>query len=423
MASNLITEATDLLPYEWPGSYFFGDEEIESAMQVLKARSPFRFYGLDLQRCVERLEAAYCQRLQRKYAIAVNSGTAALSLALAALGVGPGDEVLVPGYMWISCISAIVRSGAIPRLVDVDDSFCMDPADLEKKIGPHSKGVLLVHMSGAMGAADQIAEICAKHNLFLLEDCAQANGATLKGRPAGTFGEMAIFSFQLNKNITAGEGGLVVCDDESLYRRSWAVHDLGYPRNADGRLEFSDPAYQMWGQGSRYAELLAAVMLAQLDKLDKIASAMRRNKYALKKRLSAIPGLSFRKIIDPDGDTGAFMLMIWKDRQTCLRMVEQTRNAGVRCGPSGLNNIAMTDWGLHIYFNNASLVRRSPLNAAGRPWSDPLNEFAKAYEYGKGTLPALDSLVDRSSLLAISPVLTGDAIERIALAFENAAKT
>jgi 8-amino-3,8-dideoxy-alpha-D-manno-octulosonate transaminase len=234
---------------------------------------------------------------------------------------------------------------------------------------------------------------------------------------------MAIFSFQLNKNITAGEGGLVVCDDESLYRRSWAVHDLGYPRNADGRLEFSDPAYQMWGQGSRYAELLAAVMLAQLDKLDKIASAMRRNKYALKKRLSAIPGLSFRKIIDPDGDTGAFMLMIWKDRQTCLRMVEQTRNAGVRCGPSGLNNIAMTDWGLHIYFNNASLVRRSPLNAAGRPWSDPLNEFAKAYEYGKGTLPALDSLVDRSSLLAISPVLTGDAIERIALAFENAAKT
>src|SRR5208337_5100932 len=142
MASNLVTQATDLLPYEWPGSYFFGDEEIESAMQVLKARSPFRFYGLDLQRCAERLEAAYCQRLQRKYAIAVNSGTAALSLALAALGVGPGDEVLVPGYMWISCIASIVCSGAIPRLVDVDDSFCMDPADLEKKIGPHSKGVL-----------------------------------------------------------------------------------------------------------------------------------------------------------------------------------------------------------------------------------------------------------------------------------------
>ena len=376
----------------------------------------------DLQKCVERLEAAYCKRLNRKYAIAVNSGTAALSLALAALNVGPGDEVLVPGYMWISCIAAIVRSGAIPRLVDVDETFCMDPADLEKKIGPHSKGVMLVHMSGAMGAVDQIADICAKHKIFLLEDCAQANGATFKGRPAGSFGEMAIFSFQLNKNISAGEGGLVVCNDESLYRRSWAVHDLGYPRNADGRLEFSDPNYQMWGQGSRYAELLGAVMLAQLDKLDTITSAMRRNKYALRKRMSAITGLTFRKIIDPDGDTGAFLLMIWKDRETCLRVVEQTRKAGVHTGPSGMNNIAMTDWGLHIYSNNASLVRKSPLNAAGRPWSDPLNEFAETYEYGKGTLPALDSLVDRSSLLAISPVLTDDAIERIAQAFESAAK-
>jgi 8-amino-3,8-dideoxy-alpha-D-manno-octulosonate transaminase len=422
MAINSVTETTALIPYEWPGSFFIADEEVEEVMKVLKARSPFRFYGPDLQRCVERLEAAYCQRLKRKYAIAVNSGTAALSLALAALGVGPGDEVLVPGYMWISCISAIVRSGAIPRLVDVDDTFCMDPADLKKKIGPHSKGVLMVHMSGAMGAVDQIREICGDRNLFLLEDCAQANGATYKGRPAGTFGEMAIFSFQLNKNITAGEGGLVVCDDESLYRRSWAVHDLGYPRNADGRLEFSDPKYQMWGQGSRYAELLAAVMLAQLRKLDAITAAMRRRKYALRKRMSAIPGLSFRRIIDPDGDTGAFMLMIWKDQPTCLRVVEQTRNAGIRCGPWGLNNIAMTDWGLHIYFNNASLVRKSPLNAAGRPWSDPLNEFARAYEYGKGTLPVLDSLVDRSSLLAIPPVLTDDAIERIAQAFESAAK-
>ena len=421
MASDLITE-TDLLPYEWPGSFFIGAEEIEEALKVLNARSPFRFYGPDLQRCVERLEAAYCKRLNRKYAIAVNSGTAALSLALAALGVGPGDEVLVPGYMWISCISAIVRSGAIPRLVDVDDTFCMDPADLEKKIGPHTRGVLLVHMSGAMGAADKIAAICAKHKIFLLEDCAQANGAMLNGRPAGSFAQMAIFSFQLNKNITAGEGGLVVCDDESLYRRSWAVHDLGYSRNADGRLEFSDPNYQMWGQGSRYAELLGAVMLAQLGKLEKITSAMRSRKYALKKRLSAIPGLTFRRILDPEGDTGAFLLMIWKDRQTCLRAVEQSRKAGVHTGPSGLNNIAMTDWGLHIYFNNASLVRKSPLNNAGRPWSDPLNEFAKGYEYGKGTLPALDALVDRSSLLAIAPVLTDDAIERIAQAFEKAAK-
>ena len=273
-----------------------------------------------------------------------------------------------------------------------------------------------------MGAVDQVRAVCDEHKLFLLEDCAQANGASYKGRPAGSFGDMVIFSFQLNKNITAGEGGLVVCDDEILYRRAWATHDLGYPRNAEGRLDFSDPHYQMWGQGSRYAELLAAVMLAQLAKLDTITSAMRNRKYALKKQLSTIPGLSFRRVIDPEGDTGAFLLMIWKDRQTCLRVVEQTRNAGVRCGPMGMNNIPMTDWGLHVYFNNASLVHRSPLNAAGRPWSDPLNQFARGYDYGKGALPVFDSLVERSSLLAIPPVLTDEAVNRIAAAFQNAAK-
>ena len=155
---NAKFENKALIPYEWPGSYFLGEEELAAAASVLKARSPFRFYGHDLQGYADRLEKAYCQRLGRKHALAVNSGSSALALAMSALGIGPGDEVLLPGYLWVSCIAAIVRAGAIPRLVDVDDTFCMDPADLEKKIGPHSRAVLLVHMSGAPGAVDKIAE-------------------------------------------------------------------------------------------------------------------------------------------------------------------------------------------------------------------------------------------------------------------------
>lgn len=416
-----ISASEMLIPYEWPGSYFMGEEELAAVTDVLRARSPFRFYGHDLKRYADRLEQAYCERLGRKYAMAVNSGTAALSVAMASLGLGPGDEVLLPGYMWVSCASAIVRAGAIPRLVDVDDTFCMDPNDLEKKVGPHSRAVLLVHMSGAPGAVGTIAEFCRRHSLYLIEDCAQANGAQFRGKPVGSFGDVAIFSFQLNKNITAGEGGMFVCDDTRFYRRAWACHDLGYPRTPEGRLDNLDPECQLWGQGSRYPELLAAVVFAQLPKLDRITENMRRRKYALREKLAAIKGLGFRRVIDPEGDTGPFLIMNWKDRDTCLRVVKKTREAGVQTGALGVNNIPMTEWGLHIYYNNSSLVQKRSLSPAGRPWTDPLNSFAAKYEYGKGALPVLDALLDRSSLLAIPPVLTDQAIERIGAVFQQAA--
>ncbi len=409
-----------LIPYEWPGSYFLGKEELAAAASVLKTRSSFRFYGPNLQGYADRLEKAYCERLGRKYALAVNSGTSALSLAVAALGLGPGDEVLLPGYLWVSCIAAVVRAGAIPRLVDVDDTFCMDPTDLERKIGAHTRAMLLTHMSGAPDAVDKIVAICRDYKLPLIEDCAQANGASFHGKPTGSFGDLAIFSFQLNKNITAGEGGLVVCDDKNLYRRAWACHDLGYPRTPQGRLDTS--ALQLWGQGSRCPELLAAVVFAQLKKLDKITAAMRKAKYKLRARLEGIPGLSFRRVLDPKGDTGPFLLMIWEDRETCLRMVERARAAGVQTGSLGINNVPMTDGGLHIYYNNLSLVEKRSLSAAGRPWTDPLNAFVANYEYKKGTLPVLDGLIERSSLLSIPPILSAKAIDKIAAEFHRAAR-
>lgn len=414
-------DAEPLIPYEWPGTHFYGQEELRAAADVLAARSPFRYYGHHLKGYAERLEAAFCERLGRKFALAVNSGTAALSIAMSAAGIGPGDEVLLPGYLWVSCLAAVVRAGAIPRLVNVNDTFCMDPADLERKLGPHSRAVLLVHMSGAAAEVDEIARICRARKLLLIEDCAQANGARFRGRFAGSFGDLAIFSFQLNKNITAGEGGLVVCDDERLYQRAFSSHDLGYPRSPEGRLLTSDPDYQLWGQGSRYSELLAAVMLAQVSKLDMVTAEMRRRKYVLRQKLASLPGLAFRRVPDPDGDSGAFLLLIWKDRPTCLRVVEQTRARGVRTGPAGINNVPMTEWGLHIYHHNASLVNKRSLGSAGRPWTDPLNAFAAGYRYDKGTLPVLDDLVERTSLLSIPPVLSDSAIDRIALEFTQAA--
>ena len=143
---------------------------------MIQARSPFRFYGPDVQHMCDKLEARFQALYGVNHALAVSSGTEAIYISLAAMDVGPGDEVLIPGYLWTSCINGIVRLGAIPRLVDIDDTFDMSPDDLERKIGPHSKAVLYVHMSGAAGDVRTIVDIARRHNLMVLEDCAQANG-------------------------------------------------------------------------------------------------------------------------------------------------------------------------------------------------------------------------------------------------------
>lgn len=400
------SEPRSLLPYEWPGSYFFGPEEIEAVTAVIEARSPFRYYGHDLQHYTERLEEAYRHRLGRRHALAVNSGTAALSIAMTMLDVGPGDEVLVPGYFWVSCASAVVRAGAIPRLVEIDDTFVMDPEDLERKIGARTKAILVVHMSGATGRLDALVEIARRHGIALVEDVAQANGASYRGKPLGSFGDVAIYSFQFNKAITAGEGGMVVCDDAGLYRRAVAVHDLGYPRSEKGRLDTEDPDVQLWGQGSRMSELSAAMLFAQERKLDGLVADMRALHERIGGGLGRIEGARARHQEDPGGGNGAFVITTWPDAGTARTLVESTRRAGVRTGPLGLNNLTFDEWGLHLYYNNPSLVEKRGLTSRGYPWTDPANAFAEAYGYGRGTLPRADDLFARSSLLAVPPKMS-----------------
>ena len=407
------------LPWELPGAYFIDDEEKRLVTQVVEARSPFRFYGLDAQGMVDRLESEWCSTFGHKHALGVNSGSAALHIALCAFGVGPGDEVLVPGYMWVACISAIVRTGAIPRLVDIDTSFCMDPADLERKIGPRSKAVLFVNMSGAMGRIDRIAEICRKHNLRLLEDCAQAIGASLKGRPSGSYGDIGIYSFQLNKNMTSGEGGLMVTEDEDLHKRCAALHDLGYARNSEGRLDPSDERYQYWGTGSRMSELAGAMALGQMRKVKIITGRMREAKWRIREAIKDIPGIGLRDISDPSGDTGPVLITIYETAAACQRFVEALRAEGIR-GPEGsLACITMREWGMHWYFNIPSLVKKRSNTYEGFPWTHPSNAFSADYSYERGALPVCDSLSDRAALLTIMPVLTDRDVDDIIAAFRK----
>lgn len=325
----------------------------------------------------------------------------------------------MPGYMWVSCMSAIVRTGAIPRLVDIDGSFCMDPADLERKIGPRSKAVLFVNMSGAMGRNDRIAEICRKHNLRLLEDCAQAIGGSLKGRSAGSFGDIGIYSFQLNKNMTSGEGGLLVTEDEDLYKRCVALHDLGYARTAEGRLDPSDERYQYWGIGSRMSELSGAMALAQMRKVRAITAKMREAKWKIREAIKDIPGIALREIDDPAGDTGPVLITVYPTAEACQRFVEAIRAEGVR-GPEGsLTCITMREWGMHWYFNIPSLVKKRSNAKEGFPWTHPANAFATDYSYAKGQLPVCDAMSERAALLTVASVLKDADIDDIIAAFRK----
>lgn len=413
---------TTPLPWELPGAHWIGEEELEMVSRVIKARSPFRYYGLDPQHMVDKLEAAWRTRLNRKFALATSSGTAALTIALNALDVGPGDEVLVPGYLWVSCLSAIVRLGAIPRLVDIDDTFCVCPKDLATKITPRSKVLLLIHMSGAPGDLDPILAIAREHGIKILEDCAQANGAKYKDRFVGTFGDMAIFSFQLNKNMSSGEGGMLVCDDEPLYMTSFAAHDMGYARNAKGRLDPNDERYQLWGIGSRMSEITAAMALAQLDKLDKISKHMHTRKWQIRNKLSKLPGISLRRIVDPEGDSGPFLIGSLDTPELCRDFVAAVRAEGIRGTEGSLAFLPMEEWGLHWHFNNPSLVNHRGVNRGGWPWTDPANAFAKDYDYGRGSLPNCSDFASRSFLLTIASCLTDQDVADIVHAFTKVAR-
>jgi len=247
------------LPQEWCGAHYMDEQECDAAARVCRSKTLFRYYGMDLQNEVSQLEKEFAAYIGVGYALAVSSGTSALQVSLGALGIGPGDEVLVPGYFWVATVGAVVRSGAIPVLVDCDDTFDMDPKDAARKITPRTQAILVVHMGGVIGKIKEIVTLARQHNLKVVEDCAQASGASQNGIKAGAFGDLGIFSFQMNKHMTSGEGGMVVTRNEGLYRRAFAIHDLGYPRNDAGRLVMDDPALQLWGIGCRMSELTGAV--------------------------------------------------------------------------------------------------------------------------------------------------------------------
>ena len=380
-------------PYEFPGAYWLDEREDQAVLDVLHGGSLFRYYGLNEPRYVDAYEAAAREFYGAGYALGINSGTGALTAALTAMGVGPGCEVIVPAFMWVASVGAVVQVGAIPVLCEIDDSFCKDPADLERQITPRTKLIMPIHMAGCACDMDAIMTVAKKHSLAVLEDCAQCNGGEFQGRKVGTFGDAGIFSLQLNKNMTSGEGGLLITDDEKLYTRAFSCHDMGLVR-VGGRLATPEPYAIAWGQGRRMSELCGAVLSVQIKKLPKILDHMRASKRRIKAMLEGTEGLAFRRLNDTEGDCGPFVILMLKDEA-------KARAAASKMIENGLHNVfRVADYGMHIYYNIPSLVNKVPLSPAGDPWDLEANRETTC-EYAKGTCPASDALFARSVLVPI----------------------
>jgi 8-amino-3,8-dideoxy-alpha-D-manno-octulosonate transaminase len=315
-----------------PGFELFGEEERKQVNEVLETGILMR-YGFDGPRKgiwkSKELEQAICQKFGTGYAQLTSSGTAALTTAMAALGIGAGDEVIMPSFTFVASFEAVLSVGAIPVLVDIDETLTLSVDAVKKAITPKTKCIMPVHMCGSMADLDALQSICKEHQLLLLEDACQSIGGSYKGKPLGSIGDAGTFSFDFVKTMTCGEGGVVMTSNKEVYTKCDAFTDhghdhLGVDRGAD--------LHPFLGYNFRISELHAAVGLAQIKKVDQILTIQKKNHTILQSYLKQIPEISFRQIPDPNGDSCTFLSWFLPSKNDAEKVIEAFKEANILPG-------------------------------------------------------------------------------------------
>ena len=360
-----------------PGSYLIGEEEIAEVLEVLQSGHLYRYGDPEdprFKRKVYELERSFAKYVGCSHAVAVNSGTAALWISMKAMGIGPGDEVIVPAYTYVATYTAALFAGATPVLAEIDDALNLDVEDAEARITDRTKAIVPVHMLGNPAPMDRVLAVAQKHGLMVLEDCAQAAGASWRGQRVGSFGLMGGFSLNYFKTFTAGDGGLVVTSDEELYTRAFGMHDQGHkPHRTGTEVGRRD----ILGMNFRINELTGAVALVQLRKLDGITASLREKKGKLKAAIGSPPGVRYRRLHDPDGECGTLCTLIFDDAGHAQRVAQRL----------GTKPVSESGW--HVYSNMEHIIRE--LDARGR-------------NIQKGAFPRTDDLLSRSINLSVGVV-------------------
>jgi dTDP-4-amino-4,6-dideoxygalactose transaminase len=374
-----------------PGYYWIGEEEEKEVLDVIRSKYLFRYGDIKdpaFKKKVYTLEQEICSKFSIAHTLAVSSGTSALIVAMTAAKIGPGDEVIVPGYTFIASISSIIACGAVPVLAEVDESLTLDPLDVKKKISSKTKAILAVHMLGNPCNLDALKAIADGQGIMLIEDAAQAFGGTYNGNYLGTIGKLGIYSFNIFKVINAGDGGMVTTNDEDLYNTAFSFHDQGHLPNRTG-VEVGNRS--VIGQNFRMNELTAAFLIAQFRKLDKLINHLKRMKKRFKDKLQGVQGISFRKINDP-GECGTLLTIFLPTKEIADKV----------CKELGTKTIAHSGW--HVYNNMEQILEKKQLTP-GPPFQS--KEFPTDVEYSKGMLPQTDRFLERAINISIGVVDAG----------------
>lgn len=394
------------------GAALIGREEADALAAVIAGRSLFRYKGGLETGTVAEFERAACALLGCRYAVAVANGTAALRCALAALGVGCGDEVIVPAFTFVATVNAVVAAGAVPVFAEIDDTLGLDPADLDLQITDRTAAIIAVHLENVACDLDAVLAVAQRRGVPVIEDTAQSFGATYHGRALGTFGALGTFSLQQEKNITAGEGGLVASDDETLYVRAARYSDQGgqfVTSYASSRGE--ELSEEFAGENLRMGELAGAVAGVQLERLPGILRGMRANKARIVAAIGENDGLTRRRRPDPDGDGSSSITWFLPEAVVAKRFAAALRAEGIPC--------AQMYRGLPVYLNAAVLARRTA-SGKGGPWA--CAEHPTDRTYGPGLCPRTEALAARSVILPVGVGYAGHDCDDVASAVRKVAR-
>jgi len=377
------------------GPQFFDERETEALLEVLESGSPFRYWGPGTPTKVLRFEENFARHMSTRFALGVTSGTAALDCAVTGLGVGPGDEVIVPAYTWWSDYTCVINAGALPVFADIDRTLNIDPKDFERKITPRTKAVIAVHLLGGPCDMDPIMEIARQRGVAVLEDAAQCVGGSYCGKKLGSIGDVGIYSFQINKTMTSGEGGAVVTSDPLIYERAARFHDMGTVRRLFmDRIGSASEVQTFVGENFRMSELTGAVLGAQLTKLDSMVAHLRRHAEAVYDGIKDLPGIRLRHRPDPDGDIGYSVFFELHDKAGRDRCIRELRDRKVPAGRlSGSVLLPVAESVIHKRTRHPN-------------WPSFNSPHGKKIEYGPDTCRQTLGIYDRFVQVRIGPRYT-----------------
>ena len=383
-----------------PGFELWSDAERKHVNDVLQTGILMR-YGFDGPRKeiwkAKEMEDAVCKTFGCNYAMLLSSGTAALTTVMSALGIGYGDEVICPSFTFVASFEAIISVGAVPVLVDVDDTLTLNPDAVKAAITPKTKCIMPVHMCGSMADMDALQIICKEHKLILLEDACQAIGGTYKGKMLGTIGDAGTFSFDFVKTITCGEGGVVMMNSKDLYEKCDGYTDHGHDHKGADRGADLHPFI---GYNFRISELHAAVGLAQINRLDEFLTIQKKNNAALKNILATVPEISFRRVPDEAGDSGSFVSWFLPTAEITKAVVAELKAQNILAG-----NFYWFDNNWHYIRKWDHLKNSITLNAL----SPELKQ--KVMHHANKDFAASDAVMSRCVSTAISLVWSDEQIK------------